>query len=150
MKAILSVTLLVASAVYGVYNDNLYAGRDATYVLAMLPDGTVITERAWVVDKRVVITLTDETDAYLSDMNGVFTGDVSAVRFVARHAHYKIKVYMSDRDLKLSESVPPQLLQEYAELRHLIEEAGGLDRHRELRNIDEREAPAPKAAIGYL
>ncbi|MDH4183918.1 MAG: hypothetical protein OEV92_06840 [Nitrospinota bacterium] len=128
------------------------AQTEQDYVVFKMPDGSSAMEKAWVVSSRIIVTTPFETEAYLADKDGVFTGSKSEVKYLARNRGQWLKVYTSDRDLAISAEIPREILEAFTGLNQAIERAGGLDKFRQnVRpyNGDKRQRREMTVTVGY-
>ncbi len=101
-----------------------------SYIVVKSSDGRKFLEKAWVVDKRIIMTSPRELDAYVLQEDGIFVDGKIPVKFLARNSRRWIKVYVSDRDIPTSYGIPHEIASAYARLYTEIRRAGGLERFR--------------------
>ncbi len=134
MKTIFGIMALAMVAVIAPVN----AGDQDTskeYVVSSTHDGQLIMEKAWVVEKRMIITSPREIEAYNSINDGVYLDSNSVAKFLAKNRYLLVKVYTTDEDLSVSSNVPPSIRQAHEGLMRVIESAGGIEQFR--KNMDD-------------
>ncbi len=104
------------------------------YVVGSTHDGQLVMEKAWVVEKRMIITSPREIEAYNSINDGVYLDSNSVAKFLAKNRYLLVKVYTTDEDLSVSPNLPPSIKQAHERLMRVIESAGGIEQFR--KNMD--------------
>lgn len=144
MKTLL--TLIMTMAAFWAPGEAISMEEEQQYVVTKLENGGEAMEKAWVVDKRIIFTSPREVEAYVSRNDGLFTGNGTVARFLVRNNLRWIKVYVTDKDMKVSRDVPQVIEYAYFGLNVAIQQAGGLDKYIEtLRKAAPDRSPVRQA-----
>jgi hypothetical protein len=138
MKRFIKILALAIVAVTIPYNS--YAQESSPkYIISNAIDGHLTMEESWVVSKNMILSWPDAMDSYNSINDGIYIGESSVVKFLAKNRYSGLKVYLSDDDLEVSLDIPSIISDAYKGFMSAVNQAGGMERFIDSVNGDPRE-----------